>query len=71
MKNTVEELAYISSRIDHLESAADWIARETVHNDSVVSQTATLIMTVADELREKMCELVSDLEKTIELRELH
>ena len=61
--DTVNRLIEISSRIDHLESVAEWIARETVHTDNTVSQTGTLICVIADELRERLCALVKDLEK--------
>ena len=67
--DTVSELLQISSRIDHLENAAEWIAKETVHSDNAVSQTGTLISVLADELREKVYELVHQLEKKKELSE--
>jgi hypothetical protein len=55
----------IASRIEHLEYAAEWIARESVHNDPTISQTGTLIITIADDLRERVFALVKDLEETI------
>ncbi|MGI6525749.1 MAG: hypothetical protein ACOX2O_10760 [Bdellovibrionota bacterium] len=60
--DTVTELLQISSRLEHLENAAEWITRETVHSDAAVSQTGTLITVLADELREKIYNLVHDLE---------
>ncbi|MBX7144417.1 MAG: hypothetical protein K1X79_08215 [Oligoflexia bacterium] len=59
---TVNKLMEISSRLEHLESAAQWIAKETVHSDNTVSQTSTLIQTLADDIRERMLELVRELE---------
>ena len=53
----------ISSRLEHLESAAEWITKETVHTDNAVSQTGTLICVLADDLREKVCALVRELEE--------
>ena len=53
----------ISSRIEHLENAAEWIARETVHTDNSISQTGTLICVLAEDLREKICSLIKDIEK--------
>ena len=65
---TVEKLLNISNRLDHLEQAAEWIAKETVHSDNGVSQTGTLISVLADEIREKICLLVRELES--DLREV-
>jgi hypothetical protein len=59
---TMDKLLDITSRIDHLEGVAEWIARETVHTDNGVSQTGTLICVLADEIREKLCALVKELE---------
>jgi hypothetical protein len=66
--NNIEKLLQISSRIDHLEQAAEWIARETVHSDNAISQTGTLICVLADEVRERICTLVHELES--DLREI-
>jgi hypothetical protein len=60
---TMNKLMEISSRIEHLENAAEWIAKETIHTDNSVSQTSTLICVLADDLREKVCQLVKELEK--------
>ncbi len=60
---TVDRLMEISSRIEHLENIAEWIARETVHSDNSISQTGTLICVLAEDLREKICSLVKDIEK--------
>jgi hypothetical protein len=68
---TVNKLSDIASRIDHLESVAEWIARESVHRDNGVSQSATLITVLADELRERICTLVKDLERGMELEKLN
>ena len=71
MRDTVNRLVEISSRIDHLESVAEWIARETVHTDNTLSQTGTLICVIADDLREKLCALVKDIEKQKEMDKFH
>jgi hypothetical protein len=59
---TLTKLMDISSRIDHLEHAAQWITLETVNNDPGLSQTGTLISVLAEEIREKLFELVKELE---------
>lgn len=64
--NTMNRLIDIASRIDHLENAAEWIARETVHSDNGISQTGTLICVLAEEVRERLCELVKELERISE-----
>ena len=62
---TIDKLLAISSRIEHLENIASWIAKETVHTDNSVSQTGTLISVLADELREKVYSLVHELEQNL------
>jgi hypothetical protein len=65
--SSVDKLLDITSRLEHIETSAEWIARETVHNDSSVSQTGTLICVLADDLREKIFALVKELEEIKEL----
>lgn len=69
--STVNKLLEISSRIEHLEKSAEWIAKETVHSDNAISQTGSLICVLADELREKVCALVKQLEKQAEYSSFH
>lgn len=64
---TIDRLIEITSRIEHLENAAEWIARETVHSDNGISQTGTLICVLADDLRERIYQLARDLEKLSDL----
>lgn len=68
---TLTRLLEIASRIEHLESAAEWIAKETVHTDNGVSQTGTLICVLADDVRERICALVKELEQTNPFQKLH
>lgn len=69
--DTVKKLLDISSRIDHMENSAEWIARETVHSDNAISQTGSLICVLAEELREKVCTLVRELERAVEIGGYH
>ena len=71
MENTLEKILEISSRIEHLENAAEWIARETVHTDNAVSQTGTLICVLADDLRERVMNMVKELEQLGAFQNLH
>jgi hypothetical protein len=68
---TLDKLLEISSRIEHLENAAEWITRNTVHTDSTVSQTGTLICVIADDIQARITELVKKLEEISELGPLH
>ena len=61
--NSLSQILDIASRIDHLGSCAEWIARETVHTDNAISQTSTLISVLAEDIREKITNLVSELEQ--------
>ena len=63
--DALEKLIDISSRIDHLENAAEWIARETVHSDQGISQTGTLICVLAEELREKLSQIFTEVERVV------
>lgn len=60
--NTLQRLLDIASRIEHMENAAEWIAKETVHTDNALSQTGTLITVLADDVREKVYSLVKEIE---------
>ena len=63
--DTVKQLQEIALRLDHLESAGDWIARSQIERDSAASHTGTLISVLADDVRKMMLELVSNLETQI------
>ena len=60
--DTVDRLLEITNRIEHLENAAEWIARETVHTDNCLSHTGTLISVLADDVRERVYALIKALE---------
>jgi len=61
--NSLAQILELASRLDHLGNCAEWIARETVHTDNSVSQTATLISVLSEDIREKITALVSELEQ--------
>jgi hypothetical protein len=63
--SSVQKLLDISSRLSHLEQAAEWVAKETVHTDNAISQTGTLICVLAEEVRERVCALVLELENDL------
>ena len=63
--DTVDKLLEISSRIEHLENAAEWVARETVHTDNGISQTGTLICVLAEDVRERVYSLIKELEAIV------
>ncbi len=61
--NSLSQILDIASRLDHLGSCAEWIARETVHTDNAISQTGTLISVLAEDIREQITNLVTELEQ--------
>lgn len=63
--SNLERLEDISMRLDHLESAGDWIARSLVHTDPAASQTGSLVTVLVEDIREKIIALVTDLEQEI------
>ena len=65
--DTLTRLMDISSRLDHLENVAEWIARETVNDDGGLSQSGTLICVLTDEVREAIFELAKSFEETREI----
>lgn len=69
--NTMDKLLEISSRLEHLENCAEWIARETVHADNGVSQTGTLICVLTDEIREKLCVFMREIEEALDAVPVH
>ncbi len=63
--DTVDKIISINSRLEHLETAAQWISRETVHSDNAVSQTSTLIQVLVDDVREKIFAVIRELEAQV------
>ncbi len=61
--HTLDELLDIAERLEHLEHSAEWIARNTANTDNTVCQTATLILTLADDVQGRITELVKRLEE--------
>lgn len=63
--DTVGKLQEISLRLDHLEASGEWLARSLVHQDTAASQTGTLVTVLAEDIRQRLLELVTELEKQI------
>jgi hypothetical protein len=62
--NNYQQAIILFSRIDHLEQIADWIARETTHQDKSICQSATLITVLSDDIRQRITNLIKELETT-------
>ena len=62
---TMDRLVEISNRLEHLENQAEWIAKESIHTDNSISQSSTLICVLTDEIRERVFELVHELEERL------
>lgn len=69
--NTLAQVLEIASRLDHLGTCAEWIARETVHTDNSISQTGTLMSVLAEDIREKVTALIAELEQFSECEGSH
>ena len=63
--DSTEKIEEISLRLDHLYSAGEWLARSLVHVDSSASHTGTLVTVLAEDIRSRLLELVTELEKQI------
>ena len=61
--DSVEKLQEISMRLDHMQAAGEWLARSLVHTDSAASHTGTLITVLTEDIRDRLLELVTELEK--------
>ena len=61
--NSMNQILEIASRLDHLGTCAEWIARETVHTDNTVSQTGTLMSVLAEDIRDRITALITELEQ--------
>jgi hypothetical protein len=63
--DSVKKIQEIAMRLDHLESAGEWIALTQIDQDTPASQTGSLISALADDIRKRVLDLVSELEKEI------
>ncbi len=61
--STLDQLLEISSRLEHLENAAEWVAKETIHTDNGISQTGSLMCVLIDEVREAVYQLAKEVEQ--------
>lgn len=60
--DNIERLEEICMRLDHLEQAGEWISRAMATSDSATSHTGTLVTVLAEEIRDRLIELVQMLE---------
>jgi len=61
----MQSLIDIESRLEHLENLALWIARDSASIDPTLSQTGTLISVICEDVRERIFNLVKQLEEKI------
>jgi hypothetical protein len=69
--STMDQIIEIASRLDHLGTCAEWIARETVHTDNALSQTGTLMSVLSEDIRDRITNLVAELEQLAEFEASH
>ena len=60
--DTVSKIQEITMRLDQLENTGEWLARALVHKDSSGSQAGSMIIALAEDVREMILDLVTDLE---------
>ncbi len=63
--DTIRRLQELSERIDHIEHSGDWLSSAMEGYDAPVSQTGSLISSLAEDIRFRLIELVTELEKQI------
>ena len=63
--NTLDKIHDISIRLEHMHQAGDWLSRTLVHADPSASHTGTLITVLVEDLRERILNLVAELETEI------
>ena len=56
------KLVEISRKFENLKPPPKWIISQTFKPDTTISQTGTLILTIAEDVRSKLYELVRELE---------
>lgn len=60
--NKLAKIQDIALRLEQLESTGEWLARSLVHKDSSASQAGSMIMALADDIRDTIRELVDQIE---------
>ncbi len=64
--DTVFKLEEISLRLDHVESSGQWLSQILAGSDVTLSEAANLISTLADDIRGRLLDLITELEKQLE-----
>ncbi len=65
--NNSPKLEEISLRLEHLESAGDWLARSFAISDPAASQTGSLVTVLVEDLRYRILSLVKEIEEDLKL----
>lgn len=63
--DTIRRLQELSMRIDHLENAGEWLSTVLEDYDGPAASTGNLISSLAEDIRYRLIELVTELEKQI------
>ena len=58
----LEQLRTVVKRLEEVDHAGEWIARETIHSDAAVSQSGSLICALAHDLQERLEEVLEAVE---------
>jgi len=63
--DVLEQLKAVSRRLEQMDQAGEWIARETVHSDNPVSQSGSLICALAADIQDKLDQVSREIEELI------
>ena len=65
MVPSIERVQDISLRIEQLENTGEWLSRVVEGYDPSAAQAAVLITSLAEDIRARLLDLVTELEKQI------
>lgn len=63
--DTLKQIEDITSRIDQIVSAGDWIQQNNSETDEVSAQTGCLVSVLADDIRKRVFDLITELERQL------
>jgi hypothetical protein len=66
--NTLTKLEELSLRLDHLDNTGEWLSEALAGKDDVVAQSGKLVCSIVEDVRYRLLELVTELEKEIAVR---
>lgn len=65
--DTVSKLQELSLRLDKLEATGEWLEQTLAETDAAAAKSGALISALADDVRQRLLDLVTELETQIVL----